>query len=54
VRIAFVAALCALYVMPAPAQKSTEGAARDCERFAVIKLKRYDPAFKRRGRAIAA
>ena len=47
VRLAAVAALCALGVAPALAQKSTEDGLRDCEKLAAVKFKGENPAFKK-------
>ncbi len=47
VRLASVAALCALAAAPAFAQKSTEDGLRDCEKLAAIKFKQENPAFKK-------
>ena len=44
---AVVAALCALAVAPALAQKSTEDGLRDCEKLAAVKFKQENPAFKK-------
>jgi hypothetical protein len=46
-RLAAVAALCALAAVPAVAQKSTEDGLRDCEKLATIKFKQENPAFKK-------
>ncbi|MFI4960875.1 MAG: hypothetical protein ACHP82_05410 [Hyphomicrobiales bacterium] len=47
VRLALVAALCALAAAPALAQKSTEDGLRDCEKLAAIKFKQENSAFKK-------
>jgi len=47
VKPAVVAALCALAVAPALAQKSTEDGLRDCEKLAAVKFKQENPAFKK-------
>jgi hypothetical protein len=47
VKLAAVAALCALAAAPALAQKSTEDGLRDCEKFAAVKFKAENPAFKK-------
>ena len=49
VRLAAVAALCALAAAPALAlaQKSTEDGLRDCEKLAAVKFKQENPAFKK-------
>ena len=47
VRLALVAALCALAAWPAVAQKSTEDGLRDCENLAAVKFKQENPAFKK-------
>ena len=47
VKLASVAALCALAAAPALAQKSTEDGLRDCEKLAAVKFKRDNPNFKR-------
>jgi hypothetical protein len=45
-KLACVAALCALCVAPALAQKSTEDGLKDCEKLAAIKFKQENPVFK--------
>lgn len=47
VKLASVAALCALAAVPALAQKSTEDGLKDCEKLATIKFKQENPAFKK-------
>ena len=47
VRLALIAALCALAAAPALAQKSTEDGLRDCEKLAAIKFKQENSAFKK-------
>jgi hypothetical protein len=47
VKLALVAALCALAAAPALAQKSTEDGLRDWEKLAAIKFKQENPAFKK-------
>ena len=47
VRLASLAALCALAAGPALAQKSTEDGLRDCEKLAAVKFKQENPAFKK-------
>lgn len=47
VRLAAVAALCALATAPALAQKSTEDGLRDCEKLAAVKFKQENAAFKK-------
>ena len=47
VRLALIAALCALAAWPALAQKSTEYGLRDCEKLAAIKFKQEHSAFKK-------
>ena len=47
VRLALVAALCALTAAPALAQKSTADGLRDCEKLAAVKFKQENTAFKR-------
>jgi hypothetical protein len=47
VRLAAVAALCALGVAPALAQKSTEDGLRDCEKLAAVKFKQENATFKK-------
>ena len=47
VRLAAVAALCALAGWSALAQKSTENGLRDCEKLAAIKFKGENAAFKK-------
>ena len=46
-RLAGVAALCALAAWPALAQKSTEYGLRDCEKLAATKFKQENAAFKK-------
>lgn len=46
VKLAVIAALCALAAAPALAQKSTEDSLRDCEKLAAVKFKQENPAFK--------
>ena len=46
-RLAGVAALCALASWPALARKSTEDGLRDCEKFAATKFKQENAAFKK-------
>ena len=47
VRLASLAALCALAAWPALAQKSTEDGLRDCEKLAAVKFKQENSAFKK-------
>ena len=47
VKLALVAALCALAAAPALAQKSTEDGLRDCEKLAAVKFKGENPTFKK-------
>jgi len=47
VKLAAVAALCALTAAPALAQKSTEDGLRECEKLAVVKFKQENAAFKK-------
>ena len=47
VRLASLAALCALAAWPARAQKSTEDGLRDCDKLAAVKFKQENPAFKK-------
>ena len=46
-KLALVAALCALCAAPALAQKSTEDGLRDCEKLATVKFKQENPAFRK-------
>ena len=46
-KLAAVAALCALACAPALTQKSTEDGLRDCEKLAAIKFKQENPALKK-------
>ena len=46
-KLAAVAALCALACAPALTQKSTEDGLRDCEKLAAVKFKQENPAFKK-------
>ena len=46
-KLALAAALCALAVAPALAQKSTEDGLRDCEKLAAVKFKQENAAFKK-------
>ncbi len=45
-KLALIAAACALAAMPALAQKSTEDGLRDCEKLAAVKFRQENPAFK--------
>ena len=47
IKLAAIAALCALAAAPALAQKSTEDGLRDCEKLAAVKFKAENPAFKK-------
>ena len=47
VKLALVAALCALAAVPALAQKSTEDGLHDCEKLAAKKFKQENAAFKK-------
>ncbi len=47
VRLASLAALCALAAWPALAQKSTEDGLRDCEKLVAVKLKQENFEFKK-------
>jgi hypothetical protein len=47
IKLATIAALCALAAAPAMAQKSTEDGLRDCEKLAAVKFKQENPSFKK-------
>ncbi len=47
VKLAAIAALCALAAVPALAQKSTEDGLKDCEKLAAVKFKQENSAFKK-------
>jgi hypothetical protein len=47
VKRALAAAVCALLAAPALAQKSTADGLSECEKFAAVKFKQHNPAFKR-------